>query len=134
MSLLLSIIEIGGYADFGPVYQQQGYQHLMAKSVRKAISSMKKQTPDIIVAEFNFQSDFRDRTSNLETLLATMQGQYPDCKIIVLYEKEYATAFERLKASYPIDHALSFPVSIDDMNTALTSLKNKGIAGGQKAN
>lgn len=122
MSLLLSIIETGGYADFNPVYQQLGYQTLTVSSVRKAISSMKKQAPAVIVAEFNFQSDFRDRTSSLETLLATLQGQYPDCKVIVLYEKEYATAFARLKDSYPINYALHFPVSADDMRMALTQV------------
>ncbi len=128
MSLLLSIIEIGGYADFNPVYQQQGYQTISVNSVRKAISSMKKQAPAVIVAEFNFQSDFRDRTSSLETLLATLQGQYPDCKVIILYEKEFASSFARLKESYPIDYALSFPVNVDDMRTALNHINDQGAA------
>jgi len=128
MSLLLSIIEIGGYTDFNPVYRQQGYQTISVNSVRKAISSMKKQAPAVIVAEFNFQSDFRDRTSSLETLLATLQGQYPDCKVIVLYEKEFASAFARLKDSYPIDYALSFPVSADDMSAALVAINDKRMA------
>jgi len=126
MALLLSISEIGGYPDFSSLYQEFGYQTLSAKSVRKAISSMKKQAPAVIVAEFNFQSDFRDRTSNLETLLATLQGQYPQCKVIVLYEKEFAPAFARLQESYPIDCALSFPVNSGDMRSALEQINQKG--------
>jgi DNA-binding NtrC family response regulator len=128
MSLLLSIIEIGGYPDFTSVYQELGYQTQTVNSVRKAISSMKKQAPAVIVAEFNFQSDFRDRTSNLETLLATIQGQYPECKVIVFYEKEFAPAFARLQQSYPIDCALQFPVSDDDIRNALTQFEQQGTA------
>jgi len=128
MSLLLSIIEIGGYPDFTPVYHELGYQTQTVNSVRKAISSMKKQPPAVIVAEFNFQSDFRDRTSNLETLLATLQGQYPDCKVIVFYEKEFAPAFARLQQSYPIDCALQFPVSDDKIRAALTRFAQQGTS------
>jgi len=116
---LISIIEIGGYPDFSSLYKSAGFEVSLVKSVRKAQSCMKKQTPNVIVAEFNFQSDFRDRTSNLESLLATLQGKYPDCKIIVLYEKEFQHAFDRLHDQYPIDIALCFPVSHDDMQAAL---------------
>ena len=126
MSLLLSIIEIGGYPDFSALFHELGYQTQTVSSVRKAISSMKKQAPDVIIAEFNFQSDFRDRTSNLETLLATVQGQYPHCKVIALYEAEFAPAFTRLQQSYPIDCALRFPVSHSDMRNALMSLAQQG--------
>ena len=122
MALLLSIIEIGGYPDFSSLYREYGYEAQTVKSVRKAISSMKKQPPALIVAEFNFQSDFRDRTSNLETLLATMQGQYPDCKIIVFYEKEFAPAFSRLQESYTLDFTLSFPVNENDMRAVFEQL------------
>ena len=119
---LISIIEIGGYPDFTALYQTCGYQVTTVKSVRKAQSCMKKQAPDLIVAEFNFQSDFRDRTSNLESLLATIQGRHPGCKVIVLYEQEYHHAYERLAAQYPVDAALCFPVSHDDMASALENL------------
>jgi hypothetical protein len=125
MSLLLSIIEIGGYPDFTPVYHEFGYQTQTVSSVRKAISSMKKQAPAVIVAEFNFQSDFRDRTSSLETLLATLQGQYPDCRVIVFYEVEFAPAFARLQQSYPIDCALQFPVNDEDIRAALTQFEQQ---------
>ena len=119
MSTLISIIEIGGYPDFSPLYKEMGYETISVKSVRKALSNMKKQSPAVLVAEFNFQSDFRDRTSSLESILATIQGQHPQCKAIILYEKEYEHAFERLRAQYRIDAALRFPVTSDHMQAAL---------------
>lgn len=123
MSVLISIIESGGYADFKPVYKDLGYATIEVNSVRKAISTMKKQAPQVIVAEFNFQSDFRDRTSSLETLLATIQGRYPDCKIVVLYEKEFNEPFQRLQNSYPIDAALCFPVTPETIQATLANLQ-----------
>jgi len=122
MPSLISIIEIGGYPDFSPLYSEMGYDTISVKSVRKALSSMKKQSPAVLVAEFNFQSDFRDRTSSLESILATIQGQHPQCKVIVLYEQEYAHAFERLQAQYRIDQALCFPVTSEHMRCALESI------------
>lgn len=127
MSVLISIVESGGYADFKPVYSDLGYDIIEVNSVRKAISTMKKQTPEVIVAEFNFQSDFRDRTSSLETLLATIEGRYPNCKIVVLYEKEFLEPFQRLQNCYPIDEALSFPVTPETIKDTLKNLQQQGI-------
>ena len=126
MLTLISIIEIGGYPDFSPLYRDLGYETISVKSVRKALSTMKKQSPNVLVAEFNFQSDFRDRTSSLESILATIQGQHPQCKVIVLYEQEYQHAFERLQAQYAIDAALSFPVTTEHRQTALEQIQQNG--------
>ena len=83
---LLSIIELGGYPNFTPLYEELGYNVEIATRMRKALGLLKKQQPDVIVAEFNFQSDFRDRTSSLESLLAVVQ-RLPDTRVIVFYEK-----------------------------------------------
>jgi DNA-binding NtrC family response regulator len=106
---LLSIIEFGGYPDFKPVYQQAGYEVETVASVRKALAALKKFSPDIIVAEFNFQSDFRDRTSSLESLLAVVQ-RLPKTKVIVFYEKDHAHQLTRLTNQYPIHETLAFPI------------------------
>ena len=106
---LLSIVEIGGYPDFSALYKQKGYVIEKADSMRKATKLLKKIKPAIVVAEFNFQSDFRDRTSSLETLMATVQ-QMPDCKVIVFYEKEQRPQLERLLAVFDIYSTLAFPI------------------------
>lgn len=123
MPTLYSIVELGGYPDFGPQYRQAGFQVVSVQSVRKALALMKKDPPAVVVAEFNFQSDFRDRTSTLETLMATLQSRYPECKSIILYEPEVAHAFKRLQATFPIDVALAFPVDAERMQQALKRLK-----------
>jgi ActR/RegA family two-component response regulator len=72
---LLSIVELGGYPDFRAIYERAGFKVETINSVRKAITALRTMKPDVIVAEFNYQSDFRDRTSSLESLLATMQSR-----------------------------------------------------------
>lgn len=107
--LLLSIIELGGYPDFKPLYRQVGFEVESVASVRKALGLLKKISPDVIVAEFNFQSDFRDRTSSLESLLAVVQ-RAPKTRVIVFYEADHAHQLKRLTNQYPIHATLPFPI------------------------
>ena len=116
--LLLSIIELGGYPNFTPLYQSLGYEVAVETRMRKALGFLKKRQPDVIVAEFNFQSDFRDRTSSLESLLAVVQ-RLPDTRVIVFYEKEFAIQFEKLRARLPVCQALTFPVEETLLRTTL---------------
>lgn len=115
---LLAIIELGGYPDFTSVYQQAGYKVETSHSMRNAIRVLKKLRPAVIVAEFNFQSDFRDRTSSLESLLAVVQ-RMPETKVIVFYEEEYATQFQRVSSRFPIHKAITFPIDVEELKESL---------------
>ncbi|UCE88462.1 MAG: hypothetical protein JSW10_08925 [Pseudomonadota bacterium] len=118
--VLLSIVELGGYPNFAALYGRLGYSVLVENTMRKAISAIRKHCPDVIVAEFNYQSDFRDRTSSLETMLAVVQ-RYPQTRVIVFYEEEYAHQFERVTSRFPIHAAMKFPVDTDELQQALES-------------
>lgn len=116
---LLSIVELGGYPNLSDRYRAAGYEVIGANSMRKALALLKRQRPDVIVAEFNYQSDFRDRTSNLESLLATLQTRCPEARVIVLYEQGQATHLERLLGRFPVFAVLPFPVDQDALTDAL---------------
>lgn len=107
--VLLSIIEMGGYPDFTALYENAGYAVVATDSVRKAVKLIRKYRPAVIVAEFNFQSDFRDRTSSLETVFSSLQG-VTEASVIVLYEKEYRHQYERLLNQFSVFESLVFPV------------------------
>ena len=79
---LLSVTELGGYPNFAPLYESAGYAVTSVVSVRRALGLLKTLQPDVVVAEFNYQSDFRDRTSSLESLLAVVQRS-PQTRVIV---------------------------------------------------
>lgn len=116
---LLAITELGGYPDFSQLYAECGYQAETATSMRKALRSLKNNDYDAIVAEFNFQSDFRDRTSNLETLMAVTQ-RMDEVKVIVFYEKEYEHQFEKLRARFSFHAELPFPIDTDLLKASLS--------------
>jgi len=118
LPLLLSIVELGGYPNFSTLYRQKNFAIEQAESMRKATKLLKKIKPAVVVAEFNFQSDFRDRTSSLETLMATVQ-RIPNCKVIVFYEKEQRAQLERLLAVFDVFATIAFPINEDDLSHAL---------------
>lgn len=106
---LLSVIEVGGYLNFTPLYEKHGYQVTTHTTMRKVLKYLKKNVPDVIVAEFNFQSDFRDRTSSLESMMSLVQ-RMPDTKVIVFYDKEFVLQLARLEERFKFEKTLAFPI------------------------
>ena len=118
MKALLAIIEIGAYPNFAPLYQQAGYTVTVERSMRKALGTARKLKPGVIVAEFNYQSDFRDRTSSLESLYSVVQT-LPDTKVIVFYDAEQAHQFEKIRVRFPVHAALAYPIDAAKLQAAL---------------
>lgn len=116
--LLLNVIELLGYPNQRPLFERLGYRVATEFAVRKAIALMRREKPAAIVADFYFQPDFRDRVSNLESLLAAAQSM-PDVKVVVLYEAPHAHALERLRQRFRIDAALTLPVNEADLTQVL---------------
>ena len=122
--VLLSITELGGYPDFTSLYEALGYQVEKTDSVRKAVKLIRSKKPSVMVAEFNFQSDFRDRTSSLETLLSSTQG-VTDASMIVFYEKEFEPQYQRFLQTFSVAASLTFPVEEAELRSALLSISTK---------
>ena len=122
--VLLSITELGGYPDFTSLYESLGYQVEKTDSVRKAVKLIRSKKPSVMVAEFNFQSDFRDRTSSLETLLSSTQG-VTDASMIVFYEKEFEPQYQRFLQTFSVAASLTFPVDEAKLRSALLSISTK---------
>lgn len=117
---LLSITELGGYPDFTELYLAKGFASEVVTTMRKALRNLKQHKYDVIVAEFNFQSDFRDRTSSLETLMAVLQ-QMDNVSVIIFYEKEYEHQFEKLRARFSFHAEISYPIDKEKLTSALES-------------
>ncbi len=115
---LLQVIELGGYPNFTALYGSLGFDVATEHSVRNAIRALKKQVPQVIVAEFNFQSDFRDRTSNLESLLASVQ-RHEHVRVIVFYEADFNHQLDKLRAQYPLYATLPYPIDEAVFKTVL---------------
>jgi len=122
--VLLSIVEFGGYPDFTSLYEACGYRVVSTDSVRKAVKLIRQHRPRIMVAEFNFQSDFRDRTSSLETLLSSTQG-VTDASMIVFYEKEFEPQYQRFLQTHEVAASLTFPIEESQLQAALADISQK---------
>ena len=121
---MLSIVEIGGYPDFTALYESFGFRVVKTETVRKAVKLIRQYKPAVMVAEFNFQSDFRDRTSSLETLLSSTQG-VTDASIIVFYEKEFEAQYQRFLQGFDVAASLTFPVEEAALHAALQGISQK---------
>ena len=108
-SLLLAISEMGGYPNFSPLYESLGYEVVAESKMRKVLKLLKKRIPAVVVAEFNYQSDFRDRTSSLESLLAIIQ-RHPKVKVIIFYDKEHEGQLVKLQEQYVMSKTIAFPI------------------------
>lgn len=117
---LLMVNAFIGTAGFKKLYQELGYAVVAEWSERKAISLVRKAPPDVIVADFYHQTDFRDRLSNLESLLATAQG-CTDTRILVFYEAAHQAILDRVSARLRIDAALMLPVQKSALRDQLLS-------------
>jgi DNA-binding NtrC family response regulator len=115
---LLAIIELGGYPNLTPLYRQLGLDFEVVTSQRRAQAALKRRIPNIIVAEYNFQSDFRDRTSNLETLMAILQ-RHPGVRVICFYLPEFKPKLDLLMARFPVFEAIPYPVDPKAVEAAL---------------
>lgn len=118
---LLSVVELGGYPNFTALYQRYGYRVESINSGRKAISRLKQGALDVVVTEFNYQTEFRDRTSSLESILATLQGRSA-VPVIVFYPPAEAERLTKLRERFPQFIALPLPVTEAQMEAVLQAL------------
>ena len=115
---LLMVNAFIGTAGYKKLYQELGYAAVSEWSERKAISLLRKSPPAVIVADFYHQTDFRDRLSNLESLLAAAQS-LPATRILVFYEAAHQAVLDKVGARLRIDAALPLPVDEDRLRATL---------------
>ncbi|MBC2729905.1 hypothetical protein [Thiobacillus sp.] len=115
---LLMLNAFIGTAGYKKLYQELGFSVISEWSERKAISLVRKTPPAVIVADFYHQTDFRDRLSNLESLLAAVQSA-PNTRILVFYETAHQAVLDKVSARLRIDAALTLPVQEDRLRATL---------------
>lgn len=121
---LLSIVELGGYPDFTPLYRRAGYTVQRADSMRKALSVLRTLQPAVVVAEFVYSPMYSTRVSNLESLFAGLQRDAPGAKLIVFFDQENVQHLDGLRSRFPIFETLPFPVSEQSLTLALDGARH----------
>lgn len=116
--LLIQVVELGGYPNFMPLYQRLGYRIETVNTGRKAISMLKKLKPGVVVTEFNYQFDFRDRTSHLESILAVLQP-LSDIRVVVFYDRAEQPQLDLVAERFPGFTAMSYPIDEGELEAVL---------------
>ncbi len=121
---LLSIIESPAHPNFSDFYKTLEIDEIKLTSMRKAISSLKKQQPDFIVAEFyyGYGNNYAGvNISNLDVLLYSLQKYSAQTKVIVLVDKSEFKYVDKLNDIIKLHAILKYPVSKNQLQKPLTS-------------
>jgi len=120
--VLFSIIESPTHPDFSGLYRRLEYDEIKLGSTRKAISQLKKQKPDIVVAEFfyGYGNNYAGvNISNLDVFLYSIERFAPDTRIIVIVDKSERQYVDKLNGIVPLHNVLVQRVSESAMEAAL---------------
>ncbi len=121
---LFSIIESPTHPDFSALYAQLGIEEQRFTTQRKAISALKDQRPDFVVAEFfyGYGNNYAGvNISNLDVFLFSLQKYAPQAKVIVLVDKSERPHVAALNDILPLHAVFTLPVSPADLEAALRS-------------
>ena len=117
------------HPDFSALYARLGIRESKFSSMRKAISALKTQTPDLVVAEFmyGYGNNYAGvNVCNLDVFLYSLQKYSGNTGIIVLVDKSEYKYVEKLAALFPLYAVLQYPVREQDIEPFLTGKAASG--------
>lgn len=120
--IVYSIIESAAHPNLSALYRRHGYEEIRLTSVRKAIQELKKNQPDLVVADFlyGYGNNYAGvNISNLDVFLYSLQKYAPDCKVIILYEKNEAQYAAKLADLFTLAGMFPYPVTEREIETVI---------------
>lgn len=124
MKTLFSIVESPLHPNFSALYQRLGYEEVQLTSTRKAVSALKKQVPDLVVADFvyGYSNNYSGiHISNLDVFLMSMQKFAPATPVIILAAANELEHAEKMRNICEIAAILPFNVSEPTLEATLTA-------------
>ena len=121
---LFSIIESPMHRDYSDVYKRMGIQEIKLRSMRKAISELKKQPPDYVVAEFfyGYGNNYAGvNLSNLDVLLHSLQRYAPHARVVIMVDKSERKHVDKLEELFSLHAVLQQPVSKAEIEKSLSN-------------
>lgn len=128
-SSLFSIVESPMHPDFSALYKRLGIEESRFGSMRKAISALRTQIPDLVVAEFmyGYGNNYAGvNVSNLDVFLYSLQKYSGNTGIIVLVDKSEYQYVGKLAVLFPLHAVLQYPVREQDIQPFLTDKAASG--------
>jgi hypothetical protein len=108
-------MEYGVYPELIHGLRNAGHQLQVEHIMRRAISYLKKSKPELVIAEFYHEPAFRDRVSNLESMLAHIQRKLPDTRTVVIFDPKDELYLAQVIERFPVTEKIPHPVSIEQL-------------------
>ncbi len=115
---LLQLVELGGYPDLRPLWAELELKAVVFDSTRKAVAYLRHQTPYAILGEFNYLAEFRDRVSQMESILAAVANR-PQVVVVLLYHEVDREPLQRLVERFPSVKTLCRPLELKQLRELL---------------
>jgi hypothetical protein len=125
MTTVFSIKVSPLHPDLSAIYNKLGLEHHDFNSERKAIQGLKKQSPDIIVADFlyGYGNNYAGvNVCNLDVFFHSLNMQSPSARRIVFVEKAEKDYVEKLHELFPLSGMFTYPVNQEEFRKCLVSL------------
>ena len=122
---LYSLIESPLFPNMFDLCQARQINELRFDSIRKAISSLRTNKPDIVVGEFvyGYGNNYAGvNVSNLDVFLYSLQKYAPQAKVIVVVEKSERQYVGKLAELFELHAILNLPVSLTELETEINRI------------
>lgn len=119
---LYSIIESPLFPDLSGLCQARDIHELRFDSMRKAISRLRSDKPDIVVGEFvyGYGNNYAGvNVSNLDVFLYSLQKYAPQARVIVVVDKTERQYVARLAELFELHAVLTLPVRAQELQPYL---------------
>lgn len=121
--LLYDIIESPAHPDLSLLSDALGFERLSFSNQRKALSQLKLQPPEIVVADFfyGYGNNYAGtNVSNLDVLLRSLQRFAPAARIVILAEPHEIRHVPRLAELFELHAVLALPADNSQLKAAFS--------------
>ena len=121
--LLYDIVESPAHPDLSLLSDALGFERLSFSNQRKALSRLKRQPPDVVVADFfyGYGNNYAGaNVSNLDVLLRSLQRFAPAARIVILADRHEIQHVPRLAELFELHAVLALPADNDQLKAALS--------------
>jgi DNA-binding NarL/FixJ family response regulator len=121
--LLYDIIESPAHPDLSLLIDALGFERFSFSNQRKALSQLKRQPPDVVVADFfyGYGNNYAGaNVSNLDVLLRSLQRFAPAARIVILADRHEIQHVPRLAELFELHAVLTLPADHDQLKAALS--------------
>ncbi|VAW96500.1 hypothetical protein MNBD_GAMMA22-1746 [hydrothermal vent metagenome] len=125
--IVFSIAEAPGFPNLSSLYKKLNIDEQFFNATRKAMTALKKCSPDIIIAEFiyGYGSNYAGvNISNLDVFLYSLQKYSPNAKKIIFVKKHERKFVDKLNDIILLDAILTYPIDSLNLEKILEELIN----------